>query len=169
MKRIVLLLLFCLGAGWYNLNAQNEKFKALFMYNFTKYIEWPPSMRSGDFIIGVLGNSPLTPELNNVSKTQRVGNQKITVVTFNSVDQISQCHILYIPASKSSMLPQVNAITAGKNILIVTDKSGLASQGAGLNYILDGERLKYEVNKSSIEKRGLAVNSTLISLGVEVK
>jgi hypothetical protein len=149
-------------------HAQSEKFKALFMYNFTKYIEWPATVRQGDFIIGILGNSPMTKELEIIAGKQKVGTQSILVKTFNSIDEIDNCHILYVPASKSSSLAQIIEKLSGKSVLVVTDKEGLATQGSCINYIKDGDRIKYELNKKNIEKRGMVVSSNLVTLGISV-
>jgi hypothetical protein len=149
-------------------HAQSEKFKALFMYNFTKYIEWPASVRQGDFVIAVLGNSPMTKELEIIAGKQKVGAQNILVKTFNSVNDIDYCHILYVPSSKSASIAQIIEKISGKSILIITDKEGLASQGACINYVSDGDRIKYELNKKNIEKRGMIVNSSLVTLGIAV-
>jgi len=167
MKKLILLLVFFIVA-LHVCHAQSEKFKALFMYNFTKYIEWPPSVRQGDFIIAVLGNSPMTKELEIIAAKQKVGTQNIVVKTFNSVDEIDYCHILFVPASKSSLLAQIIEKVSGKSVLIITDKEGMASQGSGINYVKDGDRIKYELNKKSIEKRGMIVNSALVTLGIPV-
>jgi hypothetical protein len=167
MKKLLLLLGFFIF-GMHASQAQSEKFKALFMYNFTKYIEWPASVRQGDFIIAILGNSPMAKELEIIAGKQKVGSQNILVKTFNSVDEIDNCHILYVPTSKSSSLPQIIEKITGKSILIVTDNDGLASQGACINYIKDGDRIKYELNKKNIEKRGMVVNSVLVTLGIAV-
>lgn len=163
------MLLFYLGfVGWTAGYSQNEKFKALFMYNFTKYIEWPSSQRSGDFIIGVLGSSILSDELKTIAGKQKVGSQNIVVKVFNTVENIENCHIIYIPPSKSSQLSSVLSKISGKNTLVITDKDGLANQGAGINYVLDGDKLKYEVSKNNIEKKGLIVSSSLLALGIVV-
>jgi hypothetical protein len=138
------------------------------MYNFTKYIEWPASQRSGDFVIGVLGSTTLTEELKTIAGKQKVGSQNIVVKVFATVDEIESCHILYIPPSKSSQLSLVINKTSGKNTLIITDKEGLAVQGAGINYVLDGDKLKYEVSKNNIEKRGVSVSSSLLALGIVI-
>jgi hypothetical protein len=167
MKKLLLTLVFFIVAPHVS-HAQSEKFKALFMYNFTKYIEWPASVRQGDFIIAVFGNSPMTKELEFIAAKQKVGAQNIIVKTFNSVNEIDFCHILFVPASKSSTLTQIVEKVAGKSILIITDKEGMANQGSGINYVKDGDRIKYELNKKSIEKRGLVVNSSLVTLGIPV-
>ena len=110
----------------------------------------------------------MTKELEIIAGKQKVGTQNIVVKTFNSIDEITNCHILYIPTSKSSSLAEIIEKTTGKNILIITDKEGLASQGACINYVKDGDRIKYELNKKNIEKRGMIVNSALITLGIAV-
>lgn len=168
MKKKICLLLFLGFIGLSNTDAQNEKFKALFMYNFTKYIEWPAIQRQGNFVIGVLGNSAITPELETIAGKQKVGSQNIVVKTFATVDKVENCQILYLPASKSSQIGQVVAKLSGNSTLIVADKSGLALQGAGINYVMDGDKLKYEINKKNIESRGLTVSNSLLSLGIIV-
>jgi len=167
MKKLLFVLCFIVFE-MHSVYAQSEKFKALFMYNFTKYIEWPATDRQGDFIIAILGASPMAKELEIIAGKQKVGSQNILVKTFNSVDEIDNCHILYIPASKSSELAQVIGKLSGKSVLVVTDKEGLATQGACINYIKDGDRIKYELNKKNIEKRGMVVSSSLVTLGIAV-
>jgi hypothetical protein len=168
MKKIFLLLFYLAITANSQTFAQAEKFKALFMYNFTKYIEWPVSSRQGDFVIGILGNSPITKELEVISGKQKVGSQSIVVKTFASVDAIEVCHIIYLPPSKSGQISSVSEKMAGKNTLIIADKEGLALQGAAINFIMDGDKIKYEVNKSNINHYGLAVNSSLLALGISV-
>ncbi len=168
MKKVISLMLYLGFIGWISIYAQNEKFKALFMYNFTKYIEWPAIQRQGDFIIGVLGNTALTKELETIAGKQKVGTQNIVVKTFATVDEIDNCSILFIPAGKSSQISLVVSKLGSKSVLIITDKDGLARQGACINYVMDGDKLKYEVNKSNIEKKGLTVSNSLLALGIVV-
>ena len=168
MKRKLLLLLYLCIIAWQSMFAQNEKFKALFLYNFTKYIEWPSTMRQGDFIIDVLGNPSLATELQTIAGKQKVGTQNIVVKAVNSVDEIDNCHVLYLGHGKSALIGNVLTKLNGKNALVISDKEGMALQGAGINYIMDGDRLKYEVNRGNIEKKGLVVSNSLLSLGVAV-
>jgi hypothetical protein len=167
MKKL-LLVLSLIFFGLHVCHAQSEKFKALFMYNFTKYIEWPATVRQGDFVIGILGSSPMAKELEIIAGKQKVGSQNIMVKTFNSINEIDNCQILYVPPTKSSSIAQIIEKLAGKSVLVVTDKEGLATQGACINYVQDGDRIKYELNRKNIEKRGMVVNSALVTLGIAV-
>ncbi len=121
-------------------NAQVPKLQSIFIYNFTKYIEWPASYTSGNFIIGVLGQSPLTKELNNLSKTKKVLNQPIVINKFKNI-----------------------------STLIITEKKGMAKQGAGINFVIVNNKQKFELNKANISKYNLKVSPNLINLAILVQ
>lgn len=169
MKKLspYLLLLFVVISSL-SIKAQNEKFKSLFMYNFTKYIEWPASKHSGDFVIGILGNTPMKKELETIASKKQVGSQPINVKVFNSITDIGSCHILYMPPEKSSSLSSVLKKVNGKGVLVITDKPGLARKGAGINYVLKGGHQDFEINKSAMTTQNLKINSALFSLGTVV-
>jgi len=169
MKKFAIILTgFFLVVANYPARAQNEMFKALYMYNFTKNIDWPKEYREGNFIIGVLGNSPIVTELSEIAKKKKVIDQAILVKKFASVAKIEDCHILYIPTTKSSLLPQVLAKFKGKPTLIITDAPGLAKQGSMINYVTVRGDQKFEINVENFEPHGLKVNNFLVSLGIKV-
>ncbi len=148
--------------------AQNEMFKALFMYNFTKNVEWPADMRQGDFIIAVLGDSPVISELQKAAENKKVGQQNIVIKKIDNIGSIDKCHILYVPANKSNDLSSVLAKVDNKPVLLVTDKDGLAQQGACINYVVIGGKLNFEINKSRFQKQGLQMSSSLANLGIVI-
>ncbi len=75
------------------------KLQGLFLYNFTRLVSWPDDYRHGDFVIAVFGNSPISREIEQIAVLRRAGNQPIVSQLFNNLEEISKCHILYIPAS----------------------------------------------------------------------
>ncbi|TAJ12312.1 YfiR family protein [Marinilabiliaceae bacterium JC017] len=168
MKKKILLVVLLLGYFIRPGNAQNEKFKALFIFNFTKHIEWRGGNPSEDFVIAVYGNSEVIDALQTIAKTKAVGNKKIKVVKVTSPDDLPDCKILYLPPSKSNRLDDVLPHYQKGQTLIVTDKPGLSQKGASINLIEVNGKQKFEISKSNIEKQGLKVTSSLLSLGIEV-
>ena len=149
---------FVLGYG------QNEKFKALFIFNFTNYIEWPGGT-NGTFIITVVGESPIITELQAISKIKKVGNATIEVKKVNSVSEIGSSQIIFIPSSRKKALPDVTQAMAGKPILIISDNA----QGKfGINFIEIDSKQSFQISKANIEEHKLRVNSSLIALGTQV-
>lgn len=148
--------------------AQDEKFKALFMYNFTKYIEWPQAKQSGNFVIGVCGNASIVPELQEIANKKTVGSQKIEIKEIAASDDPSKLHILYVTADKTDAIDGFINKVKGKGVVIITDKPGLAEAKSGINYIKDGGRLKYEVSHKHLSEEGVKVSSQLAQLGNSV-
>lgn len=149
-----------------NAKGQHERLQANYIYNIVKYIEWPTAYKTGDFIIGVLGNSSVTKELKKLAETKKVFNQKITILEFNSTDQISKCHVLFISKLSSGLINLAVAKVGTNSTLIIGESEGLATQGAGINFIVQEDVVSFQLNEVSIKKRGLLVDSKLKSLAL---
>jgi hypothetical protein len=146
----------------------NAKIKAIYIYNFTKYIEWPDSYKQGNFVVGVMGNNiSLLNELNKMAASKTVGNQHIEVKSMTTPD--ASCHILYVLSDYSSQLNEVIEKMKSKSTLIITDKAGLAAKGAGINFVIQENKQKIELNKANIERYKLKVASSLVELAIQVK
>jgi len=166
MKRIVLLIIAVTVLKFSSLFAQSEKYQALFIYNFTKYIEWPIN-NNKEFVIGVYGNSNIIAELEKVAANKKVGSQNIVVKSFSEAQEIISCNIVYIPANRNSKLDEVLA-NAKDNTLIVTDKKGAAKEGADINFVIVEGKQKFEINSNNISKSGLKIDPNLLNLGINV-
>ncbi len=151
-------------------NNSNAKIKATFIYNFTKYIDWPEKYKEGNFVIGVLGTSSFYNDLTALLSTKSVGKQTFEIKSYSNSESITGvCHILFITADNSAMLPSVIKQMKGKSTLIVTEKSGMAKQGSGINFVVENNKQRFELNKSNIEKYNLKVSSTLASLAIAIE
>jgi hypothetical protein len=164
MKKIRLLLcfagIFCSAAVF----GQNEKFKALFIYNFTNYIDWPGGT-SGSFVIAVLGDSPIVEELQAISKIKKIGNAPIEVRKVSSPAEIGNVQIVFVPAQKKKLLAELSQSLIGKATLIITDN---APGEFGINFVEIDQKQSFQISKTNIETHRLKVNSSLIALGTLV-
>lgn len=174
-KALVIFLSFTLLTSWVVIRPDqaeeaNAKIKAIYIYNFTKYIEWPDDYKQGNFVVGVYGtNAPLISELNKMATSKTVGSQKLEIKSLASAGDASSCHIVFVQPDNSGLLPDVLGKVKGKSALIVTDKAGMASKGSGINFVYVDNKQKIELNKSNIEKYKLKVASTLVEMALQVK
>lgn len=143
--------------------------QANIIYHFTKYIDWPDYKKSGDFIIGIIGDTRLYDELKKSIANKMVGNQKIIVIKFSSSVTSFNCHILFIPDNESGSIKKIVSRTAGTSTLLVSESEGLAKKGGCINFIIVSGHLKLEINKNNIEQRELSIASELLQLGKIVK
>ena len=148
----------------------NARIKSVFIYNFTRYIEWPAEYKTGNFVINLFGNnSAVLTELNNMAKTKTVGTQKIEIKNTTTLDGIGKCHILYITPDVSVSMKDIIAKLKGKSTLIVTEKPGQAKDGSAINFVVVDNRQKFELNQANAEKYSLKVSSSLVALAIPVE
>lgn len=148
---------------------QDYAVEANIIYHFTKYIDWPPNKKSGDFIIAVVGSSPLYDELKKDIAGKMVGNQKIVIKKISSSAAFINCHILFISEDETDNMKRIASITKDAFTLLVSEEDGLAKKGSCINFITVSDHLKLEINKNNIEDRGLNIASELLQLGKIVK
>jgi hypothetical protein len=143
------------------------KTQSLFIYKFTKYITWPPALSRDDFVIGVYGNSPISEELQVMASLKKAGEgQRIVIKRINSVDEIENLHILYVASSKSRELRSILDKIGKKPTLVVAERDGLAKKGASINFlIMENNTLKFEVNRTELQSRGLSISDELLKVG----
>lgn len=167
MKRIAVILvaIFIYATTAFS---QDEKYKALFIYNFTKHIEWPESMKSGDFVIGVVNEKNIYNNLLNIAQGKKAGNQNIVIKQFDSPEDIGNCHILFVSTSSSNNknLEAVLQNTSKTNTLLVTERNGLAKKGACINFVIQNSKIKFELNKNTLMAQNLKVSSYLENLAI---
>ncbi|NCP45534.1 MAG: hypothetical protein COW67_04635 [Flavobacteriales bacterium CG18_big_fil_WC_8_21_14_2_50_32_9] len=168
---IILIVLFILGSSFNQRISvdTNAKLKAVFIYNFTKYIEWPKTYQEGYFVLGVVGETPLFSELTKMAQTKKIGTQSILVKKFSEIADIDKCHLLYITDDKSIEINAILKKTKSTSTLIITEQEGLVDKGAGINFVIRENKQKFEMNKRNIEIQKLKVSSNLEALAVTVK
>jgi hypothetical protein len=147
--------------------AEEYALKAAFLYNFTKYIEWNSSNNGDEFIIGVVGYSPVIKYLADIAQTKSVNGKKIVIKQFFKPDEIKFCHLLFIPQQSNYTLQAILA-KVGRGTLTVSEEDGYAAQGTALNFVLVNNRLKFESNIKALDEAGLKASSDLLKLAIIV-
>jgi hypothetical protein len=133
------------------------------IYRIIKYIDWPEDKKKGEFVIGVLGDSPVYEELKRITASKKVGQQKIIIKKVTISDPIN-CQMLYISEDESVNLRKIVKRTGNMPVLIITEEEGLIHEGACISFALDNLRLRLELNKDNIIRRNMKVASELLQL-----
>ena len=144
------------------------KFKSLFIYQFTKYTEWPEDYKQGDFVIGVVNDNDLAEILSSASKAKKINSQNVIVKRISSTAEISKCHVLYVGGtSPSEVEPFINRAKQ-YNCLVITEGNGMVDRLSAINFVVVGNALKFEMNKQLFRDRGLTVSNSLENLATKV-
>lgn len=142
--------------------------KALFIYNFTKHVDWPAN-GSAQIYVGIVSEPLLTEKLQQILKNKKVKEKTFEVVSVQSPEDAVKCQLVFIPAQQGYLLKPFIKGLEGKNVLIVTEGNDMAVKGAAISIIENNGKLTFEVNEHAITRSGLNVSKELIQLGIPVK
>jgi hypothetical protein len=147
----------------------NAKYKAVFIYNFTKYFEWPDKKKEGSFVIYVVGkNDNLITELKSLASKKKVGNQDIEIKTSSVYDPSIVSQIIYLLPDVSKSLADVSSKSKKQGILVVAENTGACKTGSAINFLAVENKLKFEYSKNNAVKAGLKTNDDFKSLAINV-
>jgi hypothetical protein len=148
--------------------AMNAKKKTIFLYSFTKYIDWPTDYKSGNFIIGVYGNNAtLVSELNKMAATKMAQSQKIEIKSLNSLESTAKYHILFIPSENVAQFPDAIAKLKGHGTLLVTEEKGMIKKGSAINFVTVDSKIKFQISITNAEKQHLKISRELEALAIK--
>lgn len=148
--------------------AQTHKLYPLFIYSFTRHVQWPDSYNQGDFEILVLGDTPLIEELKAMAQAKKIGDRSIKVTKINSLAEIRRCNILFVPEAQSGRFNEILQKTVAYSILVVTEVNGLGQHGSCINFIVKDGKLAFELNQAALSKQNLKASTELTRLAIMI-
>lgn len=145
--------------------ATEYQLKAVFLYNFAQFVDWPERAFSDartPFVIGVLGDDPFGPFLDATVEEQRVAGRPLVVRRLRHLEDARDCHIVFVSRSETARLDDVRTALGGRPILLVSDIDGFAEQGGMIGFVMDQNRVRIRVNPRRAHAAGLTISSQLL-------
>lgn len=161
--------------GW-SAEDLTRNLKVVYLYNFTRYVDWPDDSVGDAFVIAVLGDPDLTEALRVLERSDKhAEGRPIRVRALDAATGLGDVQILFVGAGAVAELPRIRARTRGKPILLVGDSPGLANQGVAINFFLRpdilgaGKQLRFQIHPAALEGRGLKVMADLYDVAEIVR
>jgi hypothetical protein len=144
--------------------------KAGYVEKFTHFVQWPEKNGNDDpadnFVLAVIGKNTFGKNLEDLFSKTTIKENPVRIKYITSVDEIKNCLILFISGSEKNNLEKILNYTTGKPILTISDSKGFGMNGVIINMFSDGNYIRYEVNRNTLEKSGLKINSLLLNHAV---
>jgi hypothetical protein len=139
--------------------------KALFIYNFTKQIEWPSSnLNKPTFQICVINDLEIADKLNEIVKGRKFSDKNFEVKNISKIKEAIGSQILFIPRSKWKKIEsEINSISHD-GLLIITEEKNIPNSFSSINLIEINEQMRFEINQNTTKKQNLKISNSLIKL-----
>lgn len=164
-----LVLLGLPGTGHAEPASGEYSLKAAFIYNFTKFVEWPESALRGksEFCIATLGRTPLDRNLAALSG-RTVQGRPIVFRQVSSAEEAAQCQVLFIARSELSRTDAILENLADLPVLTIADRDDFCKRGGMLSLYQDNGRIAFEINLHESQRCRLRVSSQLLRLAKKI-
>ncbi len=141
--------------------------KAVSFEKFAFFTEWPAISRVSDtslpFIVTVLGDNSFDRILDQIYKEKKIKNKKVQINYISSINEIGDCHLLFISGSEEKFLARILEYTESKPILTIGDTKGYAKKRVIVNLFLSGDNIRFEINETALHRSGLYMSSHLLN------
>lgn len=145
--------------------ASEYQVKAVFLFNFAQFVDWPAEASADSdttLVIGVLGDDPFGGVLDQTVRDERLNGRPFQVRRYQSVDEIKICHILFISRSEAGRPEGILAGLKHRPILTVSDAEGFAERGGMIRFVTDRSRIRLQINPEAAEAAHLTISSKLL-------
>ena len=165
--KLALTAIFLLLLSYLSVKAQyNENIiKAAYIERITRFVEWPvkDSIRSLDkFIIGVYDENDFYNTLKDVFKEKPIKEHQVKIIPIKSPEQINTCNICYISGRAISLISKFVDAANSSGVLLISGSTNFCKAGVHINFYLEDEKLKFEINEKSMKNAGFKVSYLLM-------
>ena len=139
--------------------------KAVFLFNFAQFVEWPASAFADEhapLVIGVLGEDPFGDQLDAAVRGERIGARPLVVRRYRHVEDIADCHILFLSSSESDQFDKILAHLKGRPLLTVGDTDNFNRQGGMVRYVTENNKIRLRINVEAAKAGDLVISSKLL-------
>jgi len=166
----IILLVSHMGAA----QGLESKIRAVFIYNFTRHINWPESAGNGNFVIGVVSDEALATELEKMTSNIKLNNTRSVVVkriaSNAAIGPYQNYHILYFSNKDAGTIKALSDASVKIPVLLISEGAGMARKGSAMSFYKDPQdKIKFELNKQSLEARNLKASVDLVRLATLVE
>ena len=139
--------------------------KAAYLYNFTKFVEWPDSTLGTEaepFVIGVLGHNPFYRFLPEIVRGEKAFGRPIVLKYFKEISELSSCHLLFInlPGKTDEAVKAVK----DRSVLTVSDDPAFCRHGGIIRFFTENETVRLEINQKAAEAANVNISSKILRI-----
>ena len=159
------------------LRAQSSKptdydVKAAYLYNFGHFVEWPANVASAQndsFTVCVLGQDPFGQVLDGALAGETIAGKRVAAKRISNLQESANCQILFLTSGEEARLNTIIKALNKQAVLTVSDMPQFSQRGGMIQFVLEGKRVRFEVNLAAVQHAGLTLSSELLKVATTVR
>jgi hypothetical protein len=150
-----------------SLPSHEYQVKAIFLFNFIQFVQWPATTFSGPesaIHIGVLGYDPFGPALEAAINGETIRKRRVHVIRSHHWQDLQNCHLVFVSPSERQHVDEILRALSNRPVLTVSEVPGFAERGGVINFYFEGKKIRFEINPSAARRHDLKLSAQLLNL-----
>lgn len=148
--------------------------KAVFLFNFAQFVEWPPSAFASPeapFIIGILGDDPFGATLDTIVRGETVNGRPFAVRRYRTLDDLhtAPCHVLFVCRSEAARAGALVSALSDHAILTVGESPNFVAAGGVVQLLIIQNKVRVRINVDAARDKHLSISSKLLRVAEVVE
>lgn len=173
MRVLAVVLLLALAAqGGTPTEYREYQVKAVWMLNFTRFVDWPTNAfaaKDAPCVIGVLGKDPFGSELEAAFDGKTIRGRRFELQRVQRESDTARCHMLFIPAGERRAWRELQPGLTKSPLLTIGEADGSLEQGGIINFVINDGSIAFEIDLRNAQKAGLKFDANLLKIAAKVK
>lgn len=152
--------------------ADEYRIKAAFLFNFAKFVQWPPQAYQNDpehQVFCVFGADPFGPVLDHTLAGKQVEGRSVVVRRVQDREELRRCQLVFVAAAEGELLPEILTSLGNSPVLLVGDDPDFVRDGGAISFVLRKGHVRFAINPKAAQQARLKIDAQLLDLAEIVK
>jgi hypothetical protein len=150
---------------------EEYRVKAAFIFHFAQLVDWPPETQSGadhSLFLCTLGDDPFQGTLEGSVAGKAIGDRVIRIRHLGEPQDMQACQIIFLGKAQGKRIPLLVADLRKAPVLTVGETAGFLDAGGMIRFLLEENKVRFEINLDAAESARLKIGSRLLVLAEHV-
>jgi hypothetical protein len=141
--------------------------KAGYLFNFTKFVEWPSEAfanASAPIVVGIVGANPFGKVLADATAGKTVNGRAVVSKQFQEEGDLRSCQILFVSPSEKGRRAEILGRLKGANVLTVGEGDGFTQAGGMIAFVVEGNKVRLLINLEAASEARLKISAKVIAV-----
>jgi len=171
MRRFALVLCWILIAGSNSVAGEvpTTLIRAVYLFNFARFTEWPAADAKGPLTLCVLGDAEVAAALDGLVGDRPINGRDVSVASLETFRIVRTCHLLYVPGEDPARIAGALDAVSSLHVLTVGDGEAFARLGGVAALLNEDGKTRFAINTDALTRSGLRLSSRMLGLARRIR
>lgn len=141
--------------------------KAMFVYNFLRFVEWPVDVAAGakdPFVVLIIGEGATADATERFLGSKTIGERPLVVRRIRWDQSLAGARAAFVVERDAKKLNHILDAAAAAGVLTIGEGETFTTRGGVIGLLVEDRKVRFDVDTTAAQNAGLRVSSKLLAL-----